>query len=242
MKKKQKHEKKPSKLKLWKEKMKSTPRGKAILKLIYWGIFFIILFVFLGLTSGITSNYDTNKNNQVDDSKNNADNSGNEDVLVPKTIADMQKDLISKTYKYTYDIHVLENSYLFEGTKYNSYQEGYKNYVVDGNSDIIKYYIDNTGIYQIKGNEKILLDDFYQEVNSNFLNLEYIFNIINSLGLKKDPGNYGYPVYYTKDDNYTYTLNISKDETKITDISIISNSGSTTYLLTFSNIGEYDNE
>ena len=44
--KKEKKEKTPSKFKLWKAKMKSTPKGKAYLKLIYWAIFFVILLIY----------------------------------------------------------------------------------------------------------------------------------------------------------------------------------------------------
>ena len=45
--KKLKKEKTPSKFKVWKKKMKETPKGRAYLKLIYWGIFFVALFIFL---------------------------------------------------------------------------------------------------------------------------------------------------------------------------------------------------
>lgn len=236
-----KKEKKKSKLKMWKDKMKATPRGKAILKLIYWVIFFALLFIFILLTSSIKVNKKEIENNNINiDSL--EENNLDENITVPKTIKDMEQDLINKSFKYTYDIRILDNSYLFEGTKYMTYEVGYKNYTYNGNFEVIKYYIDDSGIYKINGKEKVLINDFYQGINAEFLDLNNLFAKINNLGLKLDEGNYGYPVYNTTDGYYTYTLNISKDGVSITDLSIVSIDGSISYLFTFSNIGDYDNE
>lgn len=90
--KKLKKEKTPSKFKVWKKKMKETPKGRAYLKLIYWGIFFVALFIFLIVSSMITSNYQ--------DPQSYEDDSAEETKVPDKTelnleaILDMQQDLL----------------------------------------------------------------------------------------------------------------------------------------------------
>ncbi len=239
MKKKEKTVKTPSKYKLWKQEMKKTPKGKAILKLIYWGIFFIVLFSFLFIASSLSSNYEINNNYENNDSEVNKEE---EKEIIPKTIKEMEEDLINKTYKYTYDIRVINNTYLLEGTKYVDHIEGYKSSNYNGNYEVIKYYLDESGIYEVVDKNLVLIEDFYQDINKDFLNLPNLFTIINKLTLTLDEQNYGYPVYSAQDEYYTYTLNINKDKNAITDISIVSIDGSITYLYTFSNIGEYANE
>lgn len=237
--KKEKKEKTPSKFKLWKKKMKSTPKGKAYLKLIYWAIFFVILFIFLAISSAITSNYKTPTNHST--TEDNPDTS-TEVNPIPQTLDTMMDEIIHGTYEYTYDIHVGEDSFLFEGTKYDTYQEGYKNYATTLGSGVIRYYIDNTGTYQVNGNERVLIDNFYEGINSHFLTFESLFSTMNTLGLVKDENNTSYAVYTCSDGTYNYILNINPDGTHITDISIVSSDGNTTYLLSFTNIGEVSND
>ncbi len=234
--KKLKKEKTPSKFKVWKKKMKETPKGRAYLKLIYWGIFFVALFIFLIVSSMITSNYQ--------DPQSYEDDSAEETKVPDKTelnleaILDMQQDLLNGTYHYKYYVENSSGSYLFDGTKYENYEEGYKNYNNESGNGVIKYYKDSTGIYQVNGEEKVLSDEIYQNIEEKYLELSYLFDIMKELELQKDTGNYGYPVYYAVDSYYRYTINISKDETKITDISVVSLDGTVSYLLTFSNLEE----
>lgn len=237
--KKEKKEKTPSKFKLWKKKMKSTPKGKAYLKLIYWAIFFVILFIFLAISSAITSNYKTPTNHST--TEDNPDTT-TEVNPIPQTLDTMMDEIIHGTYEYTYDIHVGEDSFLFEGTKYDTYQEGYKNYATTLGSGVIRYYIDSTGTYQVNGNERVLIDNFYEGINSSFLAFESLFSTMNTLGLVKDENNTSYAVYTCSDGTYNYILNINPDGTHITDISIVSKDGNTTYLLSFTNIGEVSND
>ena len=236
---KKKKEKTPSKFKLWKQKMKSTPKGKAYLKLIYWTIFFAIVFLFLGIASIITSNYEVPNNNS--NISNDSTNSEKEDAVF-QTLDTMMQEIIQGTYEYTYDIHVGEDSYLFEGVKYDTYQEGYKNYATALGSGVIRYYIDNTGTYQINGNEKILINNFYEGINSSFFDFESLFSAMNTLGLVKDDNNLSYPVYTCSDSTYNYTININPDGTHITDVSIVSVDGNITYLLSFTNVGEVSDD
>ena len=235
-----KEEKVPSKFKAWKKKMKETPKGRAYLKLIYWAIFFAILFIFLVVTTMITSDY--NAPTSYEDGTKEEPEIPSETEFNPEVILDMQTNLLNGTYDYKYYIENSSGSYLFDGTKYNNYEEGYKNYTNESGNGVIKYYKDSTGIYQVNGEEKVLSDAVYQNIDTNYLNLRYVFDIINQLELKEDTGNYGYPVYYGVDPYYRYTINISKDETKITDISIVSLDETVSYLLSFSNLEEAHNE
>lgn len=233
-------EKTPSKFKEWKNKMKATQRGKAILKLIYWGIFFIALFIFLAITSMVTKDY--NVPNSYEDKHSEEPEIPVETEFNPEMILKMQTSLLNGIYDYKYYIENSSGSYLFDGTKYNDYEEGYKNYTNEEGNGVIKYYKDSTGIYQVNGEEKVLSDTVYQNIDTNYLDLQYIFDTINKLELEEDTGNYGYPVYYTIDSYYRYTINISKDETEITDISIVSLDETVSYLLSFSNLEGAQNE
>lgn len=229
LKEKKKKERKPSKFRLWHQKMKSTPKGRAYLKLIYWGIFFLILFIFLAVASSLSRNYET----PIVEEEEPLDS---EEVEVVKTIDTLQEELLNSTYHYEYHIEDQGISYLFEGTKYDSYEEGYKNY--SGlTSGVIRYYIDATGVYQVNGEERVAIDDFYQGLETNFLDLSILFRTINALTLTLD-SSYDYPVYIASDANYQYMLNISPDGLAITDISVVSVDGNTTYLLSFKDVGE----
>ena len=229
LKEKKKKERKPSKFRLWHQKMKSTPKGRAYLKLIYWGIFFLILFIFLAVASSLSRNYET----PIVEEEEPLDS---EEVEVVKTIDTLQEELLNSTYHYEYHIEDQGISYLFEGTKYDSYEEGYKNY--SGlTSGVIRYYIDATGVYQVNGEERVAIDDFYQGLETNFLDLNILFRTINALTLTLD-SSYDYPVYVASDANYQYMLNINPDGLAITDISVVSVDGNTTYLLSFKDVGE----
>ena len=233
---KKKKEKTPSKFKLWKQKMKATPKGRAYLKLIYWGIFFLFLFLFLGITSMITGNYEVPQNNQ--NSNVNQDEEEIEEVVVPKTLDELMDELINGTYEYTYDIHILDDEYLFEGKKYDTYQEGYKNYTTSLGSGVIRYYLDSTGTYQVNGSERVLITNFYEGMNETFFDFEQFFQMLNTLGFVRDENNTSYASYTCSDSNYQYMININPEGTSITDLSIVSIDGTITYLFTFTNFGD----
>ncbi len=215
---KQKREKKPSKYKLWRQKMKSTPRGKAILKLIYWGIFFLALFLFLGITSMFTSD-DAPANPPVEQTPEGEEDSTLEEEVLP-TIDMMQEEVLTSRYRYTYDIQIGEDSYLFEGDKYDTYEEGYKS----TQTGTIHYYKDDTGIYQVNMDERVLMNDFYLGLNENFFDLAYLFRVMNTLGLEKDSTNYSTNlIYVASDTEHRYRLIISEDQKHIIGIIIDNN-------------------
>ena len=219
-----KKEKKPSKFKAWRKKMKSTPKGRAYLKLIYWGIFFVFLFIFLAVAQLFRSDYDICKDGL------NIKEPTNE--VVPKTIEEMEQILLNGKYDYTYDIHIYDNSYLFDGTKYDTYQEGYLSVATTVNNTI-PYYIDDTGIYQNNINGKVPITNLYDGLDTNIMNLEVLLSTMNNLTLIKDTHISSYSSYTCEDNTYIYTMNISPDGNTITDISVVSLDGNSTYLFTF---------
>ena len=225
-------EKKPSKFKEWRQKMKATPKGRAYLKLIYWAIFFMALFLFLGITSMLTRNYDPSEIPLEEEKRE------EESEVVLPTLNEMMQALVNGTYEYTYDIHVGENSFLFEGTKYLDHEEGYKSYNTTSGNGIIRYYLDEAGTYQLNGDDFVLISNFYEGINANYLDLEYIFTEMQRIGLEQDLNNASYPVYTGSDEVNYYLLNVSPEKNQITDISIVSLDGNDTYLLSFSHVGD----
>ena len=232
--KKEKVKKEPGKFRKWHQKMKSTPKGRAYLKLIYWAIFFVVLFIFLGISSSITRDY-TPTNNDTQEEQTPEEN--NENIEVLPTILDMQEELLATTYEYTYDIRIGDVTYLFEGERNTTYEEGYKTSL----SGTIRYYLDSTGIYQVVGDTRTLINDFYLGIDTQYLDLAHVFDIMNVLGLHEDTMcDCTYPVYYAEDEFNRYILNLSEDATSITDVLVTSLDNSYEYKFSFSNLGDFD--
>ena len=166
---KQKREKKPSKFKLWHQKMKSTSRGKAILKLIYWGIFFFILFLFLGITSMFTRD-DVPMNSPVEQTPEEEKKPLEEEVL--PTIQEMQEEVLTGHIRYTYDIQIGGYTYLFEGDRYDTYEEGYN----EGKKTCISYPVTYPITYPTKSpyypTPNTPYDPFYYKVTCNTNNTD----------------------------------------------------------------------
>ena len=72
--------------------------------------------------------------------------------------------------------------YIYEGTKNNNIDTGYKTTV----SGIEKYYIDETGTYKYTGIEKILIGNLYENINSTYINVPGILNILTQENLVKE--------------------------------------------------------
>ena len=221
-----KKEKEISKFKKWKNKMKETPKGRAYLKLIYWGIFFFVLFVFLILSSLFTRDYEPVENNLNDqsDALEVPEEKEDEEEKLP-TILELENELLNGTYEYEYQIKVNGNDYFFDGEKFLDHEEGYQT----SSLGIIHYYLDDTGVYQISGEERVLLTEFYQGMDTNLINLEYIFNTMNMLGISEHH-------LLMEDEENRYTLVLSSDGYRIEKITIESLDGLHSYELSFQNI------
>ena len=65
---------------------------------------------------------------------------------------------------------------MFEGNKYLTYEEGYKT----SPTGTIRYYMDNTGIYQVMGDNRTLIHDFYLGIDTQYMDLAHVFDIMNA--------------------------------------------------------------
>ena len=212
-------EKNINKLKAWHQHLQKTPRGQAYLKLIYWGIFFLILFIILAFSIAFNNNTSQENNTQEPITE-----PPTEIKEEPITLGEMENNLLNSTYTYKYNILINDITYLFEGTKYNTYEEGYKT-----SSNIIKYYIDNTGTYQVIEDIWIPITNLYEGLDPNLFNIEYLFNTINNLNLTRSSNTYS-----ALDEYYEYKLNINDEQ--ITSIIVTSIDKTISYDLNFANI------
>ncbi len=206
------------KFKNWRKKMKKTAKGRAYLKLIYWAIFFGILFILLFLASLAS-------NKQVEDNKDNEEvveetEETSEDEQI--SLSGLEETLLKGSYTYQYQITINETVYLLEGTKYETYEEGYKTV----GDEIIRYYLDDTGEYQVTTAGNVLLTDFYTGFNADFLDLDQLFEKMNDLGLQLS-------ALMVSDGDYVYTLNLNAEATSITSLVITKNDGTEEYVLSF---------
>lgn len=210
--------KKNSKLKLKIMEMKKTPKGLAILKLIGWVIFFVFLFLFCYISSLISSVAPKENNSPALELNppilENNPSLDNENFTMNDLII-LEQKLLNNSYHYLYEITINENKYIFNGEQ-TSINTGYK----ETNEGIVKYYIDETGIYQETPTSKIPINNLYENLNSNYFDLTYVFGTINTLELTKDLTNAELDsIYKLEDEENIYQIKIANDniiELKIT--------------------------
>lgn len=218
--------KEKNKLKKKIKELKSTSRGQAIWRLIKWAIFFFALFIFLIISSLITANRQTKIPSIPDPPI-------KEETPVPpkiKTLKELANTLLKSTYDYKYEINVNDELYIYNGHKDLTKEVGYK----ETSSGIIKYYKDETGTYQMLPNENIPLENLYENINSDYIDIEKILAIIDNLEFtlnktissktqiyesKDTINNYQYETDNTNllmikifNDNYSYNLVFSNHE------------------------------
>jgi len=221
--------KKESKLRKKIKEMKETTKGKAILKLIGWTIFFFILFIFL-IVSSMLPQAEIENNNPVEAPSTDADWKVDNKEIIKK----VQDDLLTKNYDYTYEIKINEIEYIYEGNKNNKIDKGYKTTL----TGITKYYIDDTGIYREFGEEKTLIDDLYQEINYSYINLNYLFNILKPEKLLVVMSNDDTAVYEYNDTVNQYTFAYYKySENNVYSVTITVNNDNDIYILNYRNVG-----
>ena len=201
--------KKESALKQKIKELKKTNKGKAILRLIKWCIFFVILFIFLAIASLMSPKNTSIKkpNNEINKPQEEIPKDNwNEETLTIETINEYQEKL-NNDYDYKYEISINKEKYIFSGTKTNNINKGYK----ESNTGIIKYSIDSTGTYMETTTEKTLINNLYEGIEENYLNPIYILNIIKELEITRDR-EYDCiePVYKANDSKNIYRITTSK--------------------------------
>lgn len=229
--------KKESEFKKKINELKKTSRGKAILRLIKWCIFFTILFIFLAIASIVSpgkNNLKPNVNNETQkpnpeepiEEKENQ----NEETLTLETINKYQ-DYLSNIYDYKYEITINNEKYIYNGTKSPEDNKGYK----ESSEGIIKYLVDSTGTYEETTTEKIPISNLYESLEENYLDPIYILNIIKDLEITRDRNcDCIYPVYKANDSKNIYRISII--DKKLTSISITALDFSYVYTLSFENV------
>ena len=182
-----------------------TERGKAIIKLGGWFIFIIALIIFV-LVSEKNAN-----NNVIDDTNSNKDEvTETYEFLL---FSEMINNLINGNYEYSYNITSNNIDYIYEGIKCNNEELGYKESI----DKIIKYYINDQNTYQVILNEYVEITNLYEGIDTNFINLEVLFNNLNEYLYNTVKNENTRVITYDKDG---YKVSITTDLENITNISI----------------------
>lgn len=212
--------KKESALKQKIKELKKTNKGKAILRLIKWCIFFVILFIFLAIASLMSPKNTSIKkpNNEINKPQEEIPKDNwNEETLTIETINEYQEKL-NNDYDYKYEISINKEKYIFSGTKTNNINKGYK----ESNTGIIKYSIYGTGTYMETTTEKTLINNLYEGIEENYLNPIYILNIIKELEITRDREcDCIEPVYKANDSKNIYRITTSNQNITGIDITAL---------------------
>lgn len=225
-----KKEKKQSALKSKIQEMKQTTQGKALLKLIYWAIFFFVLLLFCLIASFFSSPSSTQNNSLGPQT---TTKPSQEEPIIDQTLSLTTLNTVFSSltsFNYTYEITLNDEIIRFNGTKTLETDTGYK----ESNSGIIKYYIDNTGIYQQTTTDKILIDNLYENINSEYLNITSIFNLYKTLTLNLSNNLNNSDLLYIASDNLN-NYEIQLNNNTLSYLRIYNDTYN--YYLTFTNIG-----
>jgi len=220
------------------KELKQTSKGKAILKLIWWSIFFFVLFVFC-IIATFFSNPTINVDYPCDDENTQNNLTDNKENIIDEETQKIKllEDLASSNYDYEYEININGAKYLFNGSINGDINTGYK----ETSNGIIKYYIDKTGVYQQTTNDKILINDLYENINIEYLNLNNLVNKVKNLKFNvPEIIDFYYPTYFAVDDlntyyiSYAYTLD--QKDNYVTIIRIEAKDESYRYTFQFDNV------
>ena len=143
-------------VKLWENK-----RYHALICLGLWLIFF--LFVFLIVVIPYNNTF-----------KNLPKNNENENIT---TFIDMKEKLLNSEYDYKYTIYTTLGKTVYTGNKTKEKDTGYR----ENSEGLIKYEINNEGIFQINMDEEVPLENLYLDLNENYLDIQKIYDLTKDL-------------------------------------------------------------
>ena len=188
-----------------------TRRGKAIIKLGLWGIFFIILFAFLAIGNSVIKKHPKEEMPKYSF----------------KLYDQMLEELLKNNFEFDYKITNDDDIYLFNGKSNGIKTEGIK----ENKDGIIKYLIEDNITYEMKLNEKKEVN-LYDNLNETYLNVDKLMKSIENINyhIEKKDG--------IRDILYDNGVIITTDERNI--IKILINDNGFCYDLKFSNIGEVE--
>lgn len=200
-----------------------SEKGKATIKLGLWMIFIFVLIAIV-----IFSERD-NSNNVINDTPNNE----NEEVETPtyefENYNDMQDKLLKNNYGYVYTITTSDSKYIYTGIKDGTKELGFK----EDATGVIKYFVDDTGTYQVNLDNTTLIDTLYQNVDSSYLDIALVFDNLSEFLYSVTKNGDMRTIIYDKEG---YQVTVLTDTENITNITITVDT--TTYELEFTKIGE----
>lgn len=193
---------------LWKliKRLWNTPKGKPLIKLILY--FVMMLIIVLIISFGYNkAPHDT-------------------DVKV-SSFELFKKEILKNNFAYKYQISNDLIDVVYEGKKKDDMDIGYKTF----QNTITKYLIEDNSTYDITMTDKVLITNLFENINVNYLDLNYIFYLIED----KEPEIIVEEKITT--DIYNLTNNkitVHYNEKNIFKIEIENESH---YILTFSSVG-----
>lgn len=211
------------KLKELKSELNKTSKGKAILRLCKWLIFFLCLFIFLAICS-VISNNPNNANKTPNPSSIGAD------VLNFQASNSLFQKMRSKDFSYRVKIKSDGNYYQFTGKRTLTEEIGYK----ESNFGILKYAINNDGIFEDNLNGRIPISNLYENLKTEYLIWHELFTILGNMEYNLvDKSTKNTYVYNQKNGVLSFEITIEKK--LVTNIKISkTNSGLDNYEYDFS--------
>ena len=173
------------------------------------GLVFIIILVIIVKVSGVRNDENIPQNETKEEIK--------------ELTIDEKLNKLTDNYKYNYEITIGDITYTYNGSKMGLKESGY----LQINDNYLYYYKDNNYTYEVKNGGLFQIDNLYSNIDKNYLDIEYIKNLI------KDQE------YTNEDSKYTYTIEstqiiIDTSEDNITSIQVINENN---YKLEYSDIG-----
>lgn len=180
--------------------MKKTDKGKAILKLIRWAIFFFIIFIFIIISSAFSGLGSNNNNIPSQDKTPNIStpNTPASQYLKDNELKVLVEKLANNSFNYQINIEQDSSVYIFTGTKTLDNDTGYK----ESSEGIIKYIIDNSGTYKQTTTDKIPINDLYENLNPEYIIWSNLFPFIGNL-----------EYYLIEENNNSYTYHMANLDT-----------------------------
>lgn len=189
---------------------KEYNRNKSIVKLGFWLAFIIVIVIIVKF-----DNKDVNNNQDVFVGS-------KEEIKYEDKLANLKDN-----YEYEYEINIDGIIYYFNGKKMASKEVGEKSYLENENEIQINYFIENNNIYEVIDQNLKEINNLYDNINKDYLNIEYIKSLINNSEYSLENNIYSYNI-----DNII--INISADNENIQEIDILDNNDN--YKLKFTEI------
>lgn len=193
-------------IKVWENK-----RLHALICLILWAIFIAFVLLILGSFE---------KDTKIPSN----DNKVNEEEKII-TFDEMKEKLLHNKFEYKYSLYVNSKNILYYGVKNELNDSGYK----EENDKIIRYVIENEKEYQLIMNTKVEVNNLYEDIDKNFIDLNYVFALLDNMNKEIDEVTES--LYYS---NAELNVKIKINSENIESIDILK--GNDSYFLEFSNV------